>query len=181
MTTDTINQLEALRERAQQELASVSDLDGLDRWRAAYLGRSVPLSDILRQLGSLPAEERRPTGQRANEVKQALEQAFAARQEALRSADWQRALETDRVDVTLPGRRPPQGRLHPTTLILQRISEIFIGMGYQVVEGPEVERDYYNFEALNIPPDHPARDMWDTFYIQPPEVLLRTHTSPMQV
>lgn len=159
----------------------MTDLAGLDRWRAAYLGRSGPLSEVLRQLGSLPAEERRPTGQRANEVKQALEQAFAARQEALRNADWQRALETERVDVTLPGRRPALGRLHPTTLIIQRISEIFTGMGYQVVDGPEVERDYYNFEALNIPPDHPARDMWDTFYIQPPEVLLRTHTSPMQV
>ena len=181
MANELISRLEAILIEAKAQLEQIQDLESLERWRLAYLGRNAPVADVLKSMGSLPADERRPTGQRANEVKQALETALETRREALRSTEWERALERDRLDVTLPGRPTGLGGYHPTTLILNQITEIFTGMGYQVVEGPEVERDYYNFEALNIPPDHPARDMWDTFYITPPEVLLRTHTSPMQV
>ncbi|MFN0072628.1 MAG: phenylalanine--tRNA ligase subunit alpha [Chloroflexota bacterium] len=181
MTNDLITRLASIHSQAMAELNAVQDLDGLERWRLAYLGRNAPVAEVLKSLGTLAAEERRPTGQRANEVKQALEAALESRRETLRASEWQTALDRDRLDVTLPGRPMVLGGYHPTTLILRQIAEIFTGMGYQIVEGPEVERDYYNFEALNIPPDHPARDMWDTFYISPPDVLLRTHTSPMQV
>jgi phenylalanyl-tRNA synthetase alpha chain len=173
--------IQAIQSEANNALSNVQNLDELERWRQAYLGRSGPLAEVLKGMATIPAEERRETGARANEAKQALESALEAQREQLRASEWQRALERDRVDVTLPGRPAGLGGYHPTTLILRQIAEIFGGMGYQVVEGPEVERDYYNFEALNIPLDHPARDMWDTFYISPPEVLLRTHTSPMQV
>ncbi|MHB1417402.1 MAG: phenylalanine--tRNA ligase subunit alpha, partial [Chloroflexota bacterium] len=133
----------------------------------------------------LPAAERPAAGQKANEVKGAIEQAFADRMEEIRRASLSLAQQAERIDVTLPGRSPLLGQVHPTTRIVKEILDAFSAMGFQVVEGPEVEWDYYNFEALNIPPDHPARDMWDTFYVagraRPGDMLLRTHTSPNQI
>ncbi|HEY8476605.1 MAG TPA: phenylalanine--tRNA ligase subunit alpha, partial [Chloroflexota bacterium] len=178
---DLLRRLQDLRRQAVEQIQAATSLEELERWRVAYLGKKGALTDVLRGLGRLPSEQRPAVGQAANQVKEELEALLAAREAAIKEAVLTRALEAERVDVTLPGRRPALGGYHPTTLVLRRIVEIFQGLGFQVVEGPEVELDYYNFEALNIPADHPARDMWDTFYISPPEVLLRTHTSPMQV
>lgn len=179
------DRLQELKARALADLTRVRDSAELQSWRVAYLGKKGQLTDVLREVGRLAAEERPLAGQAANRLKAELEGALEAREEELRARELQRALEAERVDVTLPGRPPSLGLPHPTTQTVNRIVSIFASMGYQVVEGPEVELDYYNFEALNIPPDHPARDMWDTFYIRQggegPDVLLRTHTSPMQV
>jgi phenylalanyl-tRNA synthetase alpha chain len=172
--------LAELKTRALDALARAADLETLEAWRVEFLGSRGALRELQRGLGGLPPEERPAVGQAFNEVKNALEQGFAARQQTLETGALEREFAAQRVDVTLPGRSPSVGRLHPTTLILKEITDFFSGMGFQVVEGPEVERDLYNFEMLNIPKDHPARDMWDTIYVNPPEVLLRTHTSPMQ-
>jgi len=172
--------IDELRERALGELANASEPEALERWRVAFLGRRGALSVVLRGLSTLPAERRPAAGQAANQTKRALEIAFTEREAELREQALARALEQERLDVTLPGRPPCRGGLHPTTIILREITGFFRSMGYQVVEGPEVELDKYNFEMLNIPANHPARDMWDTLYVRPPDVLLRTHTSPMQ-
>jgi len=172
--------LAALQARALAELADVGDLEALEGWRIRVLGSRGELRELQRGLGGLPPAERPAVGQAFNQAKNALEGAFAERQAALNALALERELAAQRVDVTLPGRPPSVGRLHPTTLIIKQITDFFVSMGFQVVEGPEVERDLYNFELLNIPQDHPARDMWDTIYVDPPEVLLRTHTSPMQ-
>lgn len=186
-----IEQLTALRDQALAELAGVQDEAALEHWRVEYLGRRGRLAELMRGLGRLAPDERPQAGRVANEVKDALEQAYSARAAELERRALQEALERERIDVTLPGRRPPLGQVHPITRTLREIVQAFQLMGFQVVEGPEVEWDYYNFEALNIPPDHPARDMWDTFYITDPydraahgprgPMLLRTHTSPMQI
>ena len=173
--------LVALQEQARAALAAAQSTDALEQVRIEYLGRRGALNDVLRGLGSLPADQRPAAGQAANAAKQAIEAELETRGAALKSGELSAALERERVDVTLPGRRPALGGLHPTTLIVERILEIFRDLGFRVAEGPEVESDYYNFEAMNIPADHPARDMWDTFYVRPPDVLLRTHTSPNQV
>ena len=179
--------IEALAARATGELAAAGDEPALEAWRVAYLGRSGRVTQILRSLGSLPPEERRAAGAAANQAKNTLEAALADREAAVRSAGLARALEAGRIDVTLPGRPFPPGRLHPTTQMVREICAAFAGMGFAVVEGPEVEWDYYNFEALNIPKDHPARDMWDTIWVSPEgpraekPMLMRTHTSPMLV
>ncbi|MHB9090817.1 MAG: phenylalanine--tRNA ligase subunit alpha [Chloroflexota bacterium] len=180
-----IGQLEEMKARALQDLAQAKNAEATEAWRVGYLGKKGQLTNLLRQVGGLPTKERPLVGQKANEVKGALEQALAERREALRRDQAALAQAAERVDVTLPGRTPRLGQAHPTTRIVKEILDVFGAMGFQVAEGPEVELDYYNFEALNIPPDHPARDMWDTFYVanrgQPGEVLLRTHTSPNQV
>jgi phenylalanyl-tRNA synthetase alpha chain len=173
-------ELAALQTRALAALEAAPDLDGLESWRIAVLGSRGSLRELQRGLGSLPPAERPLVGQAFNQTKTALEQAFEQRRAALAARALERALEEQRLDVTLPGRAPVAGRLHPTTQIVEEILGFFASMGFEVVEGPEVETDYYNFEALNIPRDHPARDMWDTIYVRAPEVLLRTHTSPMQ-
>lgn len=185
MTSDNLPRLEA---EALADLAAASDLTALDAWRIKYLGRKEGrLTLVTRSLGTLPEAQRREVGQAANAVKQRLEGEYEARLSSLRRAALQRSLAEERVDVTLPGRPPELGRLHPTTRVMREICAAFVEMGFQVVEGPEVEWDYYNFEALNIPKDHPARDMWDTLWISPEgsdsarPMLLRTHTSPMQV
>lgn len=181
---EVLNRLQELKNRVLAELAGIQDTSGLQSWRVAVLGKKGALTDVLREVGRLPADERPAVGQAANVVKGELESALGQREQEIKARELARALEAERLDVSLPGRPPPVGLLHPTTQVVQRIVSIFSGMGYQVVEGPEVELDYYNFEALNIPPDHPARDMWDTFYVRQGEkqdVLLRTHTSPMQV
>jgi phenylalanyl-tRNA synthetase alpha chain len=168
-----LDELSTLGEGQDAEAA----LPVLDAWRRRYL---LGINDLLRGIKELPSDERPRAGQAGNQTRQRLEAAFVARQDALRTAALNRTLAADAVDVTLPGREPLLGRLHPLTLTLRDILRAFASMGFRAVEGPEVEWDYYNFQALNIPPDHPARDMWDTFWIGGDE-LLRTHTSPMQV
>ena len=177
-----IGQIEDLRARALAALADASDQSALDDWRVAYLGRRGELTALLRGLGSLPAEQRPVVGAAANALRQALQDALAGR-----SDDLKRAADTaEAIDVTLPGWPAPRGGIHPTTRIVREICAAFASMGFSVVEGPEIEWDHYNFEMLNIPKDHPARDMWDTLWIdyEDPDgnrpMLLRTHTSPMQ-
>jgi len=183
----TPKEIEELQARALEELSRLADLKEIEAWRIRYLGKNAKLLSVLRGLGELPSEQRRTLGAIANKVKQSLENALAERQKALKEADSLRAQTRDKLDITLPGRSISLGRLHPTTQILRQICGIFTSMGFQVVEGPEVEWDYYNFEALNIPEGHPARDMWDTFWIDYQDeagqrpMLLRTHTSPMQI
>jgi phenylalanyl-tRNA synthetase alpha chain len=174
---------DALRElttRAAEELQRADDDQALENWHNAYLGRRGALAEHMRAIGQLPPEVRPAAGQAANAAKQVLESTYAAREQQVRDGALRRRIEAERIDVTLPGRRLHTGALHPITQTVRRILEIFRDMGFQVTDGPEVESDWYNFEALNIPPEHPARDMFDTFYIDPPSVLLRTHTSPNQ-
>lgn len=178
-----IERWEELKEKALRELEGVGDLERVEEWRVAYLGRRGALTKMLRSVGKLPSEERPLAGERANRVKRELTQAWEAKVEALKA----RAIPPEeRIDVTLPGRKPVLGTIHPVTRTLWEIYDIFAPMGFQVVEGPEVEWDRYNFELLNIPKDHPARDMFATLYVAPPygqgqEMMLRTHTSPVQI
>ncbi|MHB1420583.1 MAG: phenylalanine--tRNA ligase subunit alpha [Bacillota bacterium] len=172
--------LEKLNDQAQQELLLAGNLEELEGWRVRYLGKKGELTLVLRGMGQVSAEERPAVGQLANRIRDQLQKSLEHREADLKGRDQGQRLEQERIDVTLPGRRPLKGRRHPLTQVLDEIKEIFWGMGYEIAEGPEVELDYYNFEALNIPKDHPARDMQDSFYITS-EVLLRTHTSPVQV
>lgn len=180
---DKLTQIEAV---ASQALAQVQDEAALEQWRIAHLGRSSPLMQVFSSLGALPKEKRPAVGQKANEVKKALEAAFAARSEALRQAALERALSQERLDVTLPGRPIVRGRLHPDTQILRELYQIFREMGFQIYRSREVETDEYNFQLLNFPVGHPARDMQDTYFLQAEgrgdnPLLLRTHTSPGQI
>ncbi|MGQ9683908.1 MAG: phenylalanine--tRNA ligase subunit alpha [Anaerolineae bacterium] len=175
------DQLRDMEQRALAALEQIQDLQGLEAWRVAYLGKKGELSQVLRGLGNLPPEERPRAGQAANETKERLEAAFQGRQQALQQQATQQAFAAERVDVTLPGRPPAVGRLHISTQTLREIYGIFARMGFEVYETPEVETDQYNFQDLNIPPHHPARDMWSTLYTADEGVLLRTHTSPGQV
>jgi phenylalanyl-tRNA synthetase alpha chain len=177
---DWRNKIESLESDALTALAEATSPSDLEQWRITYLGRRGALTDVLRGLSELPIDQRPAAGQAANDLKRRLEEAFADRSCQLEQASQVDALQAERIDVTLPGRPPLRGGLHPTTIILRQITDFFQALGYQVVEGPEVELDQYNFEMLNIPAGHPARDMWDTIYVRPPDVLLRTHTSPMQ-
>lgn len=177
---DWQGRIDALREQALAELDKADEHETIEQWRITYLGRRGALTEMLRGLSGLPADQRPAAGQSANEVKRVLESALERQQGAARGKALTKALEEERIDVTLPGRPVSRGGLHPTTIILRQITGFFQSIGYQVVEGPEVELDKYNFEMLNIPANHPARDMWDTLYVNPPEVLMRTHTSPMQ-
>jgi len=180
--TDEERRLADLRERASAELAEIETSDGLEEWRTRYLGRERgELTAVLKGLGRLPGEDRKRVGQAANEVKTALEQALEARRSELRQREQTEALDRERLDVTLPGRTVPRGHTHPLSLAIRDIARIFRQMGFEVFQGPEVETDYYNFQALNIPQDHPARDMQDTFWVQPGQILLRTQTSPNQI
>ena len=172
--------LEALKERALRELEELDSLQKLKDFQVRYLGRKGELKALLRGMGKLPPEERPLMGQLANRIKDLMEKAITDREEVLRAEEERRRLESERIDVTLPGRVPEFGGVHPLTRVLREIEEVFISMGFQVAQGPEIETDYYNFEALNIPPHHPARDMQDTFYIEG-GLLLRTHTSPVQI
>jgi len=185
-----LGKLDEIRSKAIDELSSIGDLRGLEDWRVRYLGKRSALTQALRGVAELPLEQRRGVGAVANEVKAILERSHRQKKEALKEKAYQEmeaAVKFEKIDVTLPGRPIPLGRLHPTTQVLRQICDIFLSMGFQVVEGPDVEWDYYNFEALNIPRDHPARDMFSTFWIdvETPSgerpMLLRTHTSPMQI
>ncbi|WP_374020466.1 phenylalanine--tRNA ligase subunit alpha [Paenibacillus thiaminolyticus] len=172
--------LQALRAEALEKLQQVKDANNLNELRVKFLGKKGALTEILRGMGGLSAEERPLIGQVANEVRGAIEQYIEEKQEAFQREETEHRLQAEKIDVTLPGRPMAQGAAHPLQKVIQEIEDIFIGMGYTVAEGPEVEHDYYNFEALNLPKDHPARDMQDSFYITE-ELLMRTQTSPVQV
>ena len=178
---DILQQLEQLQQEAEAALAQANTTEAIKAWHSEYLGRKGRLTGILRNLGSLSNEERPLVGKIANEVKVALEQALQERQTAIAQAEMEAARSAERVDVTLPGRPQNLGKLHITTRTLREIYAIFTSMGFQIYDSPEVETDEYNFQLLNIPPGHPARDMWDTFYTTTPGLLLRTHTSPGQI
>lgn len=178
--SDLENQLEILRQDAVGAIAAADSLDQVEQLRVNYLGKKGQLSQILRGMGKLDASERPRIGSLANEVKEALQSQLEQRNSTLLSAQIQAQLEAETLDVTMPGVYRPQGRIHPLNAVIDRAIDIFVGMGYTVATGPEMENDYYNFEALNTPQDHPARDMQDTFYL-PDGNLLRTHTSPVQI
>ncbi|WP_072622140.1 phenylalanine--tRNA ligase subunit alpha [Spirulina major] len=173
-------QLQELQTEAASAIASVHDLAALEQERVAYLGKKGKLSQILRGMGKLSAEERPQIGAIANEVKTTIQTDLEARRDRLEQAQIAAQLAAETLDVTMPGVARPLGRIHPLNSIIDRVIEIFVGLGYTVAEGYEMESDYYNFEALNTPPEHPARDMQDTFYL-PDGNLLRTHTSSVQI
>ena len=173
-------QLEAIRQEAEAALQTCTDAKQLDAIRVQYLGKKGALTAILKQMGKLSAEERPVMGQLANAVRSDIESAITKQQAAIAEAALEQKLQSETLDITLPGKQKKIGGLHPLTIVENEIKEIFLGMGFSVADGPEVEYDYYNFEALNLPPDHPARDTQDTFYITD-NILLRTQTSSVQV
>lgn len=172
--------LEALKQEALEQLGNVADAAQLNDLRVKYLGKKGALTEILRGMGGLSAEERPVIGQVANEVRGAIEGLIEEKQNEFQQKETASRLAAEKVDVTLPGRPLKQGSVHPLNQVIQEIEDIFIGMGYRIAEGPEVETDYYNFEALNLPKNHPARDMQDSFYLTE-DLLMRTQTSPVQV
>ncbi|MDP9727243.1 phenylalanyl-tRNA synthetase alpha chain [Alicyclobacillus tengchongensis] len=169
-----------LRSKALAELSSLEDRRTLDAWRVEYLGKKSEIAQWMKMLGNLSPDDRRMAGQQIHALRQTLESAFTERMREMDELEIERKLREETLDITLPGTPQAIGHLHPITRILMEIEDIFVKMGFAVVEGPEVETDAYNFEMLNVPKDHPARDMQDTFYLSE-ELLLRTHTSPMQV
>jgi len=182
----TAESIEEITISASAELDRLENLEAVDQWRVSYLGRRGTLTTVLRGLSSLEVGERRTVGALANQAKNTLEERLEERLRQINEAALTRSANQDRLDVTLPGRPALEGRLHPTTQIVREICSAFVAMGFGVVEGPEVEWDHYNFEMLNIPKGHPARDMWNTLWVDYEDpageqaMLLRTHTSPMQ-
>ncbi len=172
--------LENIRNKAIQALEAASDIAAVEQLRVQFLGKKGMLTAILKQMGSLSPEERPVIGQLANEIRAYIEDLITTRKEELSRELLAKRLEAEKVDVTMPGRKAPIGNRHPLNIVLEEVEEIFLGMGFEVVEGPEVEYDYYNFEALNMPKTHPSRDTQDTFYISD-DIVLRTQTSPVQV
>lgn len=172
--------LEAIRQKIVVELQEAHDMQALENIRVKFLGKKGELTAILKQMGKLSAEERPVIGQMANEIRAFIEDRISTRTAQLKNELMQQKLKDEKLDVSLPGKRHPLGKKHPLNLVLDEIEEIFLGMGFSIATGPEVELDYYNFEALNMPKDHPARDTQDTFYVSD-NVVLRTQTSPMQV
>ncbi len=175
-----MEQLQHILDQALQQFAAISDEAELERVKARYLGKDGSLTALLKSLGKLSADERPAAGARINQVKQAIEAALQQRRDALQQNQLTQKLAAESLDVTLPGRGLGVGGLHPVTRTLQRVEQLFHSLGFAVTSGPEIERDFYNFTALNIPENHPARAMHDTFYIDAQHVL-RTHTSPVQV
>ena len=173
-------QLEEIKSRAAAALANAKLPQEIDELRVRFLGKKGELTGILKQMGKLSPEERPVIGQLAIEVRSWIETDIETRLTEIKASQMAARLESEKLDVTLPGKRPQFGAKHPLSIVLDEIKEIFIGMGFEIADGPEVETDYYNFEALNIPKDHPARDTQDTFYINE-NILLRTQTSPVQV
>lgn len=173
-------QLDVIRQEAQQAIAAADSLEGLEQLRVKYMGKKGPIPQVLGGMGKLKPADRPQVGARANEVKNAIQTDLDAKKTALQTAAIKARLAAETLDVTMPGSYRPQGRKHPLNSTTDRILDIFVGLGYTVAEGPEMETDYYNFEALNFLPDHPARDMQDTLYL-PDGNLLRTHTSTVQV
>lgn len=174
------NQLEAIRAAAKEALEGSHAAADIEQLRIKYLGKKGELTAILKQMGKLTPEERPVIGQLANEVRTFIEDAIESKVQELNEKKQLEQLKAEKLDVTLPGKKPVLGAKHPLTIVLDEIKEIFVGMGFDIVEGPEVETDYYNFEALNMPKNHPARDTQDTFYIND-NIVLRTQTSPVQV
>jgi phenylalanyl-tRNA synthetase alpha chain len=181
-----IKHIGELKERALGELAGASDAKEIEAWRIRYLGKKSRLSDVLRGLSNLPLDEKKEVGAAANRLKMELEKSLSQKEQAL-SQKQVESVGEEHLDVSLPGCSLPLGRLHPVTQVIDEMSQIFVSMGFQVIEGPEVEWDYYNFEALNIPKEHPARDTMATLWVDyetddgDRQMLLRTHTSPMQI
>jgi len=175
-----MSELDTLAQAATAEIHDTSSLEVLDAIRIRLLGKSGIITDQLKALGKLAPEERKSQGEQVNRVKQALTDLIAARKEALENVALDARLRSERIDVSLPGRSAERGSVHPLTRALERITTIFARLGYQVADGPEIEDDWHNFEALNFPPHHPARAMHDTFYFGDGR-LLRTHTSPVQI
>ena len=173
-------QLSQIKESALSALSAANNAAELDEVRVRFLGKKGELTAILKQMGSLSPEERPLVGQMVNEVRAELEESLSKKGEELKNAAMTQKLKDEAIDVTLPGKKQELGHKHPLTLVLDDIKQMFLGMGFDIVKGPEVETDYYNFEALNIPKDHPARDTQDTFYITE-NILLRTQTSPVQI
>ncbi len=183
--------LQAIRDGLAPRLAQASSASEVEELRTRLLGRAGELTALLRQLGSADVAERPALGQLANEVRRDTEQAISSRLEELQGADLDARLEDEALDMSLPGRSVAVGHLHPTMTVMRDVREIFRGFGFEIFEGPEVETEEYNFELLNIPPDHPARDLWDTLYVAEPGSdplepahdgsILRTHTSPVQI
>ncbi len=171
---------EEVRRQALEAIQAAATMDDLNALRIRYLGKKGLIQELMTQMRGLSAEEKPAFGQAVNACKQEVEQAFEARRTILQAAALQERLEKEKIDITLAGDQKPLGTRHPLLLIQQELEDLFIGMGYKVAQGPEVELDYYNFELANIPQDHPARDMQDTFYIDP-QTLLRTHTTAMQM
>jgi len=177
---NAVSELNRLLDDALAAIAAAEALTGLEQLRVQYLGKKGEITLQLKNLGKLPGDQRREAGQAINRVKQQIGEALDARREALQQAELEQRLAAERVDVTLPGRRVDVGGLHPVTTTMRRIERMFGKLGFDVATGPEVEDDFHNFEALNIPPHHPARAMHDTFYFDA-HTLLRTHTSPVQI
>jgi phenylalanyl-tRNA synthetase alpha chain len=175
--TERIEDLKSEAVEALQAAGSTADLEGV---RVKYLGRSAELTEIKKSIGTLSPEERKEVGRASNLATREIETSLASRTQELTSAEREARLREEAVDVTLPGVEYPEGSLHPTQRIIDEVVDFFVGLGYRVAEGPEVETDYYNFTALNIPPGHPARGMQDTFFLDE-GLVLRTHTSPVQV
>ena len=172
--------VDAIAGEAREAIERAGSSTELEALRVRFLGRQGALTQLLRSLGTLPPEERPLVGAAANEVKRELEALLDSRLAAAVERERRQQRQQARLDLTLPGRRPPPGAIHPLTRVHDEIVSIFVGLGFSVAEGPEIETDFYNFEALNIPKDHPARDMQDTFYVAE-STLLRTHTSPVQI
>lgn len=173
-------QLEQIRNAAKDALSAAGTAQQLEEIRIKYLGKKGELTAILKQMGKLSKEERPVIGQLANEIRQDIETAISEKSAQIKKEQMAKQLEEETLDVTMPGIEPALGHKHPLSIVLDEIKEIFMGMGFDIAEGPEVEYDYYNFEALNIPKDHPARDTQDTFYISD-NIVLRTQTSPVQI
>lgn len=171
--------LKSLQQEALDRISVATDLKGLNDIRVAYLGKKGPITEVLRGMGSLSAEERPLIGALANEIRESIAKSIEEKQLAFEEEAVTKKLAQERIDVSLPGALIKVGHHHPLTKVIEEIEDLFIGMGYSIAEGPEVETDFYNFEALNLPKGHPARDMQDSFYITE-DILLRTHTSPVQ-
>ncbi len=174
-----LKQLETLEKEAIQEIEQAESLKVLNDLRVKYLGKKGPITEIMKQMGKLSNEEKPLVGAKANEVRTEISTKIKHKQEGLEEAELMKQLENESIDVTLPGTKVPTGTTHLLTQVIDELTDMFVGMGYRIAEGPEVELDYYNFEALNLPKGHPARDMQDSFYITE-NTLLRTQTSPVQ-
>jgi phenylalanyl-tRNA synthetase alpha chain len=175
-----LNDIRSINSTARDEINQAESLKAIQDIKVKYLGKKGVLTGKLKSLGAIPKEERREHGRLLNECKNAIQEELTKKEETLKSSEMDASLKRESIDVTIPGCYTPFGHLHPTTLVLDEIISIFVALGFVVEEGPEIEDDYYNFEALNFPKDHPARDMQDTFFIDD-DVVLRTHTSPVQV
>ena len=173
-------QLEQMKDEALRCIAQASGETALHEIRVRFLGRKGELTSLMKGLGTLSAEERPVVGQLVNTIKDEIESRLESALVSAREQEIQQRLQSERIDVTLPGRRLTCGTKHPITLVIEEVCDIFAGLGFSVAEGPEIEHDWYNFEALNFPPEHPARDMQDTFFVEN-NLLLRTHTSPVQI